>query len=112
MARSPTEPPDRPKVSLANLKSDLGLCIREHFRNALMTEPRPAYILMATHWNGKRGGEAFRTAAQYLSERSGATVVFTMRTPKSDLESTAERFESLGPRADKVATLLVEDTLG
>ena len=55
--------------SLANLKSDLGLCIRDHFRNELMTEPRPAYILMATHWNGKRGGEAFRTAARHLNDR-------------------------------------------
>jgi hypothetical protein len=97
--------------SLSNLRDPLKLLIRRHFLDQASNEPKPAYILLATHWNSSRTGEAFRQAARYLDEKTGATVIATMRTTRDDLESAARRFAIIGPQAEKVATLLVTDTL-
>jgi hypothetical protein len=102
--------------SKSNLGSKLGLAIRQHFLDQARKDPRPKYILIATHWQGKRrktsrwSGEPFRQAAQYLADETGATVVTTMRSPRPQLAEAAGRFSVVGPRADKVASLLVEDT--
>jgi hypothetical protein len=102
--------------SMSNLKDEIGLQVREHFLAEAMREPRPSYILIATHWNGMNqktrrwGGESFRTSAKYLNEQSGATVVTTMRAPRHQLEAAARRFEPIGLLASRVATVLVEDT--
>ncbi|MFL5241558.1 MAG: hypothetical protein ACJ8FY_05575 [Gemmataceae bacterium] len=102
--------------SRSNLGNSLGLAIRDHFTEQSRAEPRPAYILIATHWQGtnpKTGrwsGEAFRQAANYLTKETGATVVTTMRTPRQEFALAADRFPIVGPRSEKVATLLVSDT--
>ncbi len=102
--------------SRKNLGNSLGLTIREHFMSQALTEPRLAYILIATHWQGTNpetgrwSGEAFRQAANYLSEKTGATVVTTMRTGRNELACAATRFGIVGHRSDKVATVLVSDT--
>jgi hypothetical protein len=101
--------------SQANLKSELGLAIRQHFLDQARAEPSLAYILIAMHWQGtnpetgRLSGEAFRQAARYLAEETGATVVPTMRAPVHELAAAAERFAVVGPCANKVATLLVAD---
>jgi|GEM_PF-3683553 len=101
--------------SQANLRGGLGLAIRQHFLEQAQTEPRPAYVLMATHWQGTNpdtgrwSGEAFRQASEYLADKTGATVVITLRAPSTQLEAAASRFRVLGPRENKVATLLVRD---
>ena len=103
--------------SRSNLGSKLGLAIREHFLKQASITPAPNYVLIATHWQGinpdtgRWSGEAFRQAADFLAKETGATAVTTMRTPKSDLVSAATRFCVVGTRKDKVATLLVGDTL-
>jgi hypothetical protein len=102
--------------SRSNLGNSLGLAIRRHFMDQLLAEPRPEYVLIATHWQGTNpktdrwSGEAFRQAADYLANQSGATVVTTLRAPMRELSEAACRFCVVGPRADKVATLLVKDT--
>jgi hypothetical protein len=89
--------------SISNLKDELALQIREHFLDEATREPRPAYILIATHWNGinpetgRWVGESFRTAAKYLSEQSGATVVTRMRTP---LRDSSKRRLAVSNRSD------------
>ncbi|HEV3443201.1 MAG TPA: hypothetical protein VG099_01095 [Gemmataceae bacterium] len=101
--------------SQANLRGGPGLAIRQHFLEQAQAEPRPAYILLATHWQGTNpdmggwSGEAFRQAREYLADKTGATVVITLRAPGKELETAATRFGVLGPRQDKVATLLVRD---
>jgi len=101
--------------SQANLVDDLKLNIRQHFLEQAQSLPTPAYVVIATHWQGtnpKTGrwsGEAFRQAARYLSEETGATVLTTMRAPIDELTLAAERFAVVGSRSDKVATLLVKD---
>jgi hypothetical protein len=102
--------------SRSNIKSDLRLAIRRHFMEQALAEPRPEYVLIATHWHGtnpKTGrwwGDTFRQAADYLTSLTGATVVTTMRAPLRELSTAAHRFGVIGQRADKVATLLVQDT--
>ncbi len=103
--------------SRSNLGSKLGLAIREHFLKQASISPAPNYLLMATHWQGinpdtgRWSGEAFRQAADFLANETGATVVTTLRAPKSELVAAANRFRVVGSREDKVATLLVSDTL-
>jgi hypothetical protein len=76
-------------------------------------DPKPAYVAM--HWQGinpqtgRWSSEALRQAARYLVEETGATVVPTMRAPAKQLAAAAQRFAVVGPRASKVATLLVSD---
>jgi hypothetical protein len=96
--------------------SQLRLQIREHFLHLGMMEPRPTYILVATHWqqkslkDGRLHDPTFRNATEYLSKTTGATVVITMRALKNELDDVAGLFEVVGPRKDKVATLIVEET--
>jgi hypothetical protein len=96
--------------SFSNLRVPLKLSIREHFIRRSQTEPRPTYVLIATHWNSSKSGQAFRHAAKFLSEETNATVVTTTRAPRSELASAARRFDIIGPGKEKVATLLVSDT--
>lgn len=97
--------------SRANLKLELKKAIRTHFLQQSVEEPRPAYILIATHWQaGASGGNAFRQAADYLCAETGSTAVITMRAPRAELRAAAHHFEVEGPRKEKVATLLVRDT--
>ena len=104
--------------SRSNLASNLGLAIRQHFMQQAIAEPRAKYILIATHWqginpdSGRWSGDAFRQAAEFLNDETGATVVTTLRAPKPDLVGAASRFNVVGARMDKVATLLVSDTYG
>ncbi len=97
--------------SRSNLRDPLKLSIRQHFLDRANIEPIPSYILIATHWNSSRSGESFRQAASYLNAETGATVVITTRAPRDELASVASRFGIVGPRSEKVATLLVRDTL-
>jgi hypothetical protein len=98
------------------LKDPMKLRIRQHLLDQAMDKPRPEYILIATHWQGtnpetgKWSGDGFRQAADYLAAQTGATVVTTMRAPLQELAPAACRFPVVGPRAEKVATLLVRDT--
>jgi hypothetical protein len=68
------------------------------------------HILVATHWLGAESGPTFGDAARYLAEETGATVVTTTCSPRWELEHVATRFPVVGPDAEKVVTLLVEDT--
>jgi hypothetical protein len=106
--------------SKTNLRNSLGRAIRDHFLEQALGEPSPAYILIATHWQGtnyktgKWSGEAFRQAARYLNDlkkETGATVVTTLRASLQELAPAAERFCVVGPRKEMVATLLVGDAL-
>jgi hypothetical protein len=102
--------------SRRKITDSLKIKIRQHLQNQASLEPRPVYIILATHWQGtnpKTGrwsGETFRKAADYLAEETGATVVTTMRTPRHEFALAADRFRIVGPRKEKVATLLVSDT--
>jgi hypothetical protein len=98
--------------SRAVLKDDLGLRVRRHFLEQAAVEPRPRYALMATHWLGTASGPTFRDAARYLAEETGVTTVTTSFAPCGQLEDVARRFPVQGPNADRVVTLLVEDTWG
>lgn len=103
--------------SRSNLRDTLGLLIRDHFLQQGRAEPQLAYVLIATHWQGinpetgRWSGEPFRQAAEFLANETGATVVTTMRTPYEEAATAADRFQVLGPRWEKVATLLVSDAL-
>ena len=68
--------------SLSNLRDPLKLSIRQHFLDCASAEPKPAFILIATHWNSNRSGEGFRQAANYFKRETGATVVTTTCTPR------------------------------
>lgn len=98
--------------SQTDLKDDLAISIREGLTRGAKNEPRPRYIVVLTHWqDGRwRSGKTFAAAGAALAEETGSTVVMTMRAPKENLQTAAERFAVLGPNADRVATLLVEDT--
>lgn len=96
--------------SESNLTNPLGLAIRKHYRQAATLDPPARYVVVPTHWQDERSGGSFLNAASELSEESGATVVLTMRAPKMSLEAVANRFAAQGPNADRVVTLLVEDT--
>jgi hypothetical protein len=99
-----------------SLTDNVKLQIRQHLLDQALVEPCPRYIMIATHWQetnpetGRWSGESFRQAARYLAELTGATVVTTMRSPPEELALAARRFGVIGPRAQKVATLLVWDT--
>lgn len=98
--------------SRREITDDLKLAVRKHLFEQAHSVPRPKYVLIATHWlSGRRSGESFRKAAECLAEETGATVVTTMRAPKSELVAAANRFRIVGSREDKVVTLLVCDTL-
>jgi hypothetical protein len=100
--------------SRTNLRDEVGLAIRDHFRQA--ADPPPDYILVATHvqWfsekNGVLSGAAFRQAAEHLHDLTGSTVVVTTRGPAVRLSEVADAFPVIGPKRDAVATLLVFDT--
>jgi hypothetical protein len=102
--------------SRSNLHDPLKRSIRQHFLDQANIEPKPSYILLATHWQGTNpaterwSGEAFRQAAKYLSEETAATVVTTTRAPGHELDMAANRFGIVGPRSEKVVTILVRDT--
>jgi hypothetical protein len=102
--------------SRSNLRNSLRLAIRNHFLEQACAEPQPTYILIATHWQGTNpdtgrwSGAAFRQAADFLTNETGATVVTTMRAPRLELALAASRFGIVGPRNGKVATLLISDT--
>jgi hypothetical protein len=49
-------------------------------------------------------------AARHLAKEYGLTSVVTSFTPREELEAVAARYSVQGPRAERVATLLVEDT--
>jgi hypothetical protein len=104
---------DRSRSKLGN---DPGkLRIRGNLIEQVGTEPPVEYIVIATHYQGtsaKGGwaGETFLSAAKHLSEHTEATVVTTMCAPRHELSRAAKLNEIMGPRADKVATLLVRDT--
>ena len=99
--------------SQKNLKDELWTSLREQFRREATVEPRPRYAVILTHWQAGAGssGGAFINAAANLAAETGLTVVTAMRTPKASLEDAADRFVVSGTHADRVATLLVEDTL-
>jgi hypothetical protein len=97
--------------SRANLGDWVGLRIREHFELAATADPRPDFVLVATHYQDTpRSGGVFKNAASVLADVSGATVVTTTFAEAPDLESIASHFPTRGDRADQVVTLLVEDT--
>jgi hypothetical protein len=96
--------------SESNLSNGLGLAIRERYRKAATTDPRPRYIVVPTHWQDARTGGSFINAASELAAESEATVVMTMRAPRASLATVANRFAVQGPNAPRVITLLVEDT--
>jgi len=96
--------------SRAVLKDQLGLRIRQHFMEQAEIEPRPRYVLMATHWLGAGSGPTFLDAARYIADEMDATVITTAFAPREELEDVAHRFPVQVPEADKVATLLLEDT--
>jgi hypothetical protein len=96
--------------SRSNLRDSLKLSIRQHFLDQIRIEPKTAYILIATHWNSTRSGQAFRDATHHLSEETGATVITTTRAERDQLVLVARRFQIVGPRSEKVATLIVKDT--
>lgn len=97
--------------SRANLRDQTGLRIRAHFEEAAVAEPIPKFALLATHiQESTRSGGIFKNAAAALVENAGLTAVTTMFTPKDMLEEMARSFPPLGDRADKVVTVLVEDT--
>jgi hypothetical protein len=98
--------------SRAVLKDELGLLLRRHFLEQARLQPAARYALLATHWLGARSGPTFRDAARYLAEEVGLTAVITTFAPRADLEGVARRSPVQGPRAERVATLLVEDTWG
>ena len=81
--------------SRSNLGNSLGLSIREHFMQQVHTEPRPTYILIATHWQGTNpetgrwSGEAFRQAADYLSSEVPTVDDNPCGTPRHELASAA-----------------------
>lgn len=102
----------------ANARDDLKLAIRDRFLEQATAGVGVDYVLIATHWQGMNAqtsrwsGNAFREAAAFLAAETGATVVTTMRTPLRTMEQAAERFEVIGLRSDRVATLLVSDARG
>lgn len=98
--------------SRAVLKDDLGLRVRRHFLEQAGLEPRPRFVLIATHWLGTGSGPTFRDAARYLADEMRATVVTTTFAPRGELEEVARQFRVQGPDAERAATLLVEDTWG
>jgi hypothetical protein len=88
------------------------LAVRSHFVREAGGDTPVDYVLIATHHQMGASGKSFQNAASHLAESTGATVVTTMFAPRDELDLVATRFRVLGPRADRVVTLLVEDTLG
>lgn len=96
--------------SRTNAKDPLRLAIRAHFTEQATALPPVDYVLIATHHQTYTSGNSFQNAASYLAELTGATIVMTMRSPRTELDAVASRFWVRGPRTDRVATLIVEDT--
>lgn len=92
------------------LRDELGLQIRQHYLEQTAQDPRPRYVLMATHWLSASSGPTFHDAARYLADKMHCTVVTTCFAPLDQLEKVADRFPVQGPDEGKVATLLIEDT--
>jgi hypothetical protein len=96
--------------SRARLEDVTGLAVREHFDQAATAQPRPDFVLLATHHQGTvRSGGIFKNVAALLAEETGAAVTTTF-APATALEEIAWRFPTRGRRADEVVTVLVEDT--
>lgn len=88
--------------------------VADHLRGQAAGSPSPKYVLIATHWQGwtekgGQSGQSFIEAAGDLTARTGATVVTTLFAPGDELDKFADRFRVVGPKADRVVTLLVED---
>ena len=92
-------------------KDPVRLEVRSHFVRQASGDTPVDYVLIATHHQAGMSGKSFQNAAGHLAESTGATVVTTMFAPRNELDSVATRFRVLGPKADRVATLLAEDTL-
>lgn len=92
-------------------KDPVRLAVRNHFVRQAGGDTPVDYILIATHHQSGASGKSFQNAAGHLAESTGATVVTTMFAPRDEIGSMATRFRVLGPKADRVVTLLVEDTL-
>jgi hypothetical protein len=102
--------------SRANVRDEIRVAIGEHLSQQALTGPRVRYVVLATHWlgttnTGGLSGATFDNAASNLADETGATVIISMHTGRSQLMQTANRFGIRGPFADRVATVLVEDTL-
>lgn len=97
--------------SAGALRDELGIALRQCYREVLASEPKPKYIAVPTHWLDPKSSPTFLDAMNKLADETGSTVVMTTRTPRSDLEATSHRFCVRGPNVARVATLLVEDTL-
>lgn len=63
------------------LKDELSLRIYQHFMEQAEQDPRPRYVLMATHWLGTGSGPTFRDATRYLADRLSCTMVTTCFAP-------------------------------
>ena len=67
---------------------------------------------MATHWLGTASGPTFRDAARYLADNLATTVVTTTFSRGSNWRTWPDGFQCKGLNAQRVVTLLVEDTWG
>jgi hypothetical protein len=91
--------------------------IRDHFWQKARGTLEPRYVLIATHsqtrnLNHRKGTLGFKTTAESLNQQlSRTTIITTMFAPQEQMESVAGAgfFPVLGPEADTVATLLVEE---
>lgn len=95
--------------SESNLRNSTSLVIRNALSKKIDESQPIRFVIIAAHWNDRRSGGSFKNAMANISQRTGATVVLTTRAPRSQLCEVADKFSCVGPEADSVATLLVED---